>query len=595
MKKIYLILFSLVASLGSGVKAQETAETVDVTYTYTLDGQTLGTRTVTETVGEAPSDQASIPSGYVNATGYPTAITTETTAYTITTSYKNTMPFGVSNDNVKFYYTLDFTVGGKIYYWRTLYSGTKSEAAAGTPADRFTNPVYRWSIEGDWFNGFLLRNADGKYVTIPETEFATQTGYDVTFEETATERSRFLMSLMSSSDKSWRFRPKTANREIYLAHTSASSLKISLYYRDNYAGWGVQFENILPQDGKAYYLRNYGNDAAHTSYLLRASTTGTLETCAYNDENKTMAALFVCHNFGDKYVFANALTGEYLIWRGNDGGYNGNKGFLAEYNETQCALQLPTNTSYPGHFQLLGKRNDGTTIGTIVLNTSTGAFDKYSENWCNTTSHSNHFVLEEADYPHNSVTLKTPSAADGYNYASLYLPFAAALPEGVEAYTATREAGSDRMTLQPVTEAIPAKTAVVLRSETATSAVFVPAAVATTAVEDNILQGTIETATTTPENTYVLSGAFSAGIGFYPYTARQLPAYKAYLTADDVPAVDAGVKGLLLGSGTSTGIGSIAAEEGRNDANVVYDLSGRRVVKAAKGLYIVNGKKVIVK
>lgn len=62
-----------------------------------------------------------------------------------------------------------------------------------------------------------------------------------------------------------------------------------------------------------------------------------------------------------------------------------------------------------------------------------------------------------------------------------------------------------------------------------------------------------------------------------------------------MPAVDAGVKGLLLGSGTSTGIGSIAAEEGRNDANVVYDLSGRRVVKAAKGLYIVNGKKVIVK
>ena len=41
-----------------------------------------------------------------------------------------------------------------------------------------------------------------------------------------------------------------------------------------------------------------------------------------------------------------------------------------------------------------------------------------------------------------------------------------------------------------------------------------------------------------------------------------------------------------------TGIESVESENG---AQVIYDLSGRRVAKAVKGLYIINGKKVYVK
>ena len=43
---------------------------------------------------------------------------------------------------------------------------------------------------------------------------------------------------------------------------------------------------------------------------------------------------------------------------------------------------------------------------------------------------------------------------------------------------------------------------------------------------------------------------------------------------------------------TATGIEGVEAAEG---AQVIYDLSGRRVAKAVKGLYIINGKKVYVK
>ena len=45
----------------------------------------------------------------------------------------------------------------------------------------------------------------------------------------------------------------------------------------------------------------------------------------------------------------------------------------------------------------------------------------------------------------------------------------------------------------------------------------------------------------------------------------------------------------------ATGIESLTANE-KSDANEVYDLQGRRVARhPAKGIYVVNGKKIVVK
>jgi len=41
-----------------------------------------------------------------------------------------------------------------------------------------------------------------------------------------------------------------------------------------------------------------------------------------------------------------------------------------------------------------------------------------------------------------------------------------------------------------------------------------------------------------------------------------------------------------------TGIESVKNEEGDNE---VFDLQGRKVTKATRGLYIMNGKKVFIK
>ena len=91
------------------------------------------------------------------------------------------------------------------------------------------------------------------------------------------------------------------------------------------------------------------------------------------------------------------------------------------------------------------------------------------------------------------------------------------------------------------------------------------------------------------EGMYLLSGGKIIKCG----TGCSLAANRAYINMNQVSVYDgetAGVKVFNLGG--EDGVSSLdAAAEGA----VIYDLSGRRVSKTTKGLYIVNGKKVSVK
>lgn len=108
------------------------------------------------------------------------------------------------------------------------------------------------------------------------------------------------------------------------------------------------------------------------------------------------------------------------------------------------------------------------------------------------------------------------------------------------------------------------------------------------ALNMNGLYGT-HTEREVPEGAYILSGGQFVKCG----TGCSVAADRAYLKMEDVPVYEgdeAGVKVFNLGG--EDGVSSLdAASEGA----VIYDLSGRRVSKTAKGLYIVNGKKVAVK
>lgn len=107
-------------------------------------------------------------------------------------------------------------------------------------------------------------------------------------------------------------------------------------------------------------------------------------------------------------------------------------------------------------------------------------------------------------------------------------------------------------------------------------------------VTAGLLTGVLEDNTFVPEGSYVLS-KYNGKIGFYPVSAGtnyEASKYKCYLT---LPAASARYNALYFDE-TETGI---IETEGENAKAEIYDMSGRRVQKVQKGLYIVNGVKVI--
>lgn len=71
-----------------------------------------------------------------------------------------------------------------------------------------------------------------------------------------------------------------------------------------------------------------------------------------------------------------------------------------------------------------------------------------------------------------------------------------------------------------------------------------------------------------------------------------LGAFRVYLIANEVAGNASVLRNVINGS-DATAIDELKAEEGNNSKTNIYDLSGRRVEKAVKGVFVVNGKKVV--
>lgn len=185
----------------------------------------------------------------------------------------------------------------------------------------------------------------------------------------------------------------------------------------------------------------------------------------------------------------------------------------------------------------------------------------------------------------NTHTLKVGTSG----YATLMLGYNATIPTGATCYKAV--ANGNYATLTAIEGTLAANTAVLVEAE-ANDYVFEPVDYAS-AVEGNELLGTLSTKSITPESgtCYVLAKPEGQEVGFYRATLTDGSflnnANKAYLPV----TAGAGARFLSFDFGTETAIESIEAETA-TDA-VVYDLAGRRVKAAQKGLYIVNGKVVI--
>ena len=219
----------------------------------------------------------------------------------------------------------------------------------------------------------------------------------------------------------------------------------------------------------------------------------------------------------------------------------------------------------------------------------------------------------ESSYNYFGVT--TADKMKGKNnkyFTTLYTDFPMKIIDNINAYvvesvgTIGEEKGYAKCTkIASQGEIIPAQTPIILELETTQSNAnrLLPIASSNTIATNNILKAIFfDEAKTTVETNGKTIRVFNINpntsvrnpLGFYRYRGTTVKGNKAFLL------VDANTSGAKLdgydmeNEETTAGIEEVATPKTNNGA-VYYDLQGRRVEKPNRGIYIVNGKKVIIK
>lgn len=202
---------------------------------------------------------------------------------------------------------------------------------------------------------------------------------------------------------------------------------------------------------------------------------------------------------------------------------------------------------------------------------------------------------------------------NGKYFTTLYTDFPMKVVDNINAYivesigtTGAEKGYAQCKKIASKNDIIPAQTPIVLECETTASASnrLLPLANATPAPTNNILKAvffneaknTIETAGKTVRVFNINpKPAVRNPLGFYRYSGTIIKGNRAFLL------VDANASGSKLDGydmeeeGTADGIDEVTTATVETATNAVYyDLQGRRVDHPVRGIYIVNGKKVII-
>ena len=187
-----------------------------------------------------------------------------------------------------------------------------------------------------------------------------------------------------------------------------------------------------------------------------------------------------------------------------------------------------------------------------------------------------------------------PVTITAAKYATFYAPVAVEVPTGVTAHTVT--INGEWATLTAIEDGvIPANTGVVLYANVEETTTYNLAITEDAeAIEGNALRGSAAATYYTTAGTYYALGLVDGEVGFYKDAFNnsrfQNNSHKAYLHVAN--ASNTASYSFRFGEGT-TAIENVEVE---NEVKVIYDLAGRRVEAiTAPGIYIVGGKKVLVK
>lgn len=237
--------------------------------------------------------------------------------------------------------------------------------------------------------------------------------------------------------------------------------------------------------------------------------------------------------------------------------------------------------------------NEGATSLTITLNNASSENFRVDDLELSTYSGVGSFKITEA------------------GYGTYYSSKAYTMPKGVKGYTITGNEGTSLVMKEAYVagDVVPAKTALVVEGAANKYYTLVAASTELTPANNklNKLHGSDEAETTYVDGTDVKYYKLSYNnegnnLGFYWGSENGAAfingAHKAYLALDSETLLSQsrGFSLADLAHGVTTGINTTV--KSATQSNFIYDLNGRRINSlngAAKGVYIMNGQKVLVK
>lgn len=341
-----------------------------------------------------------------------------------------------------------------------------------------------------------------------------------------------------------------------------------------------QLEFNMPKPNTFLRVRATSSSQAAMPFLSSENSTvsGKTERAAFTVEKDEKTIFY----YDDSKLVAYT-NGMYLKNNSNFAGYgsgaSGNEGTEVGFQEAHNGAVSAYNISFKG--------NNGVTRW---LYTQNDGDDYFSNAGNDNTVDGYNFCLEEVEtLPVKIVNEK--------KFATFWSPVALTVPAGVDVYTVEvdEEENAVVLTLRGEGTVLPAETGVLLHGEVGTYDFSI-------VESEDAAVGSLTGQTFLGSFSYVEGGSKvytlqtkkdGVNMGFRKYTGSTIPAFKAYLDLAGMN-VSADQLSLILADDDATGIGG-AAVAGADEPVAVYDLAGRRVTTPKKGVYIVNGTKVLIK
>lgn len=349
--------------------------------------------------------------------------------------------------------------------------------------------------------------------------------------------------------------------EVYAKGEAATSAEIA---SARFALLNARNAVVLNKPANGTFIRIYSSAASQAAmpYLSSETSTAKPNRAAYlvgkDGENEAKTIFF----YNDNKLLAYE-TGYYLENISNFAGYKGiTTGTSIQFSEAENRAAGCYNVKFNGN---------------RFLNTQVSGSNYFTDAGGSAPNDGYNFQMEYVE--------SLPLSVGAAGYATLIAPVALEIPAGVEVYTAAFEDGKAKLT--SISDVIPANVGVVVKAAQGTYNFKITT---TENVATSALNGVPNTANVASESAAFILANGKHGVGFYKLSSanRTIHGFRAYYTA---PAEAQAVSAFLLEDNV-TGIEEI---ETSADKAPIYDLSGRRVAKAEKGVYIQNGRKIFVK